>query len=71
MTVQTLVIRELKRIWRQFQKKTGLKNYIRLFWILDFGAGLSHERGADVHRKFWTKPLKKTSRGLAQAFFDP
>ena len=35
------------------------------------GEGTAYERGGDVHRKFWIKPLKETYLGVAQAFFDP
>ena len=31
--------------------------------------GLSYERGGDVRRKFWSKPLKETNLGVAQTFF--
>ena len=33
--------------------------------------GLPYERGADVRRKFWIKPLKETNLDVAQPFFDP
>ena len=33
------------------------------------GRNSAYERGGDVHRKFWIKPLKETNLGVAQAFF--
>ena len=35
------------------------------------GGDSAYERGGDACRKFWTKPLKETGLGVAQAFFDP
>ena len=35
------------------------------------GGDSAYERGGDVRRKFWIKPLKETDLGVAQAFFDP
>ena len=35
------------------------------------GGGSAHERGGDACRKFWSKPLKETNLGVAQAFFYP
>ena len=35
------------------------------------GRNSAYERGGDVHRKFWIKPLKETNLGVAQAFFWP
>ena len=32
---------------------------------------LPYERGGDARRKFWFKPLRETSLGVAQPFFDP
>ena len=31
----------------------------------------AYQGGGDARRKFWTKPLKETDLGVAQAFFDP
>ena len=36
------------------------------------GAGNSaYKRGGDARQKFWSKPLKETGLGVAQAYFDP
>ena len=35
------------------------------------GKDSAYERGGDARQKFWTKPLKETDLGVAQAFFDP
>ena len=43
------------------------------FFFKEFKSGgdSAYERGGDVRRKFWIKPLKETDLGVAQAFFDP
>ena len=35
------------------------------------GGGLSYEGYGDARRKFWIKPLKETTLGMAQAFWFP
>ena len=53
----------------------GAESEYEIAHILGHGVGgggdSAYERGGDVRRKFWIKPLKETDLGVAKAFFDP
>ena len=67
----------LSRLMRTVKDTISLGDYV--FWLNTSCSpdvffprgGSAYERGGDARRKFWIKPLKETSLGMTQAFFDP